>query len=327
MIRFFSTGYLSRYLLLFILGLIFWAPSIIYPTYYTGVSSFAYNQILFLTTQNVYLQSVASLIVTLVTALLLNKCAIDNGFNGKISTLVAFIYILLTSSVVGEFHNNPVIWINFLLVFVLSNLMQLPYVKNTIPVIFNASFLIGIASLFYSPLVFLVLFIWASVFIHRIVTWRNLFVALIGIVLPYFLLLTLFFAMDILLEESYVLFDSFQIDTHFLFMKDPIEIAISVILLTITVLSAIGVANWIPEKNINLRRNLIITLFYLVIVFLILLVSEKSLVSALLLCLPSALLIGHWLGNIKRTRLYNIALSIVMILIIFNHYLYLLFSL
>lgn len=327
MIRFFSTGYLSRYLLLIIIGLIFWTPSIVYPTFYTGVSSFAYNQILFLTAQNLYLQTVASFIVTLVTAFLLNQCAIDNGLSGKISTLIALVYVVLTSSIAGEFHNNPVIWINFLLVFVLSNLMRLPYVSNTIPVIFNAAFLIGVASLFYSQLVFLALFIWVSIFIHRIVTWRNLIVTIIGIALPYFLLLILFFAMDMLLEESYVLFNSLQIDTNIVLMTDPIEIAISVILLLILIFSAIGVANRIPEKNINLRRNLIITFFYLAIVFLILLVSTKSLVSTLLLCIPSALLIGHWLSSIKRTRWYDIALSLVMILIIFNQYLYLLFSL
>lgn len=327
MIRFFSNGYLSRYIMLIIIGLIFWIPSIVYPTFYTGVSSFAYNQILFLTAQNLYLQTFTSFIITLVTAFLLNKCAIDNGLSGKISTLIALIYVLLTSSLVGEFHNNPVIWINFLLVFVLSNLMRLPHVSNTIPVIFNAAFLIGVASLFYSQLVFLVLIIWVSVIIHRIVTWRNLVVTIIGIVLPYFLLLILFFAMNILLEESYVLFNSLQIDTKIVFMTDPVEIAISVILLTIIIISVIGVANRIPGKNINLRRNLIITFFYLAIVFLILLVSSKSLVSTILLSIPSALLIGHWLSSVKRTRWYDIALSLVMILIIFNQYLYLLFSL
>lgn len=313
--------------MLIIIGLIFWIPSIVYPTFYTGVSSFAYNQILFLTAQNLYLQTFTSFIITLVTAFLLNKCAIDNGLSGKISTLIALIYVLLTSSLVGEFHNNPVIWINFLLVFVLSNLMRLPHVSNTIPVIFNAAFLIGVASLFYSQLVFLVLIIWVSVIIHRIVTWRNLVVTIIGIVLPYFLLLILFFAMNILLEESYVLFNSLQIDTKIVFMTDPVEIAISVILLTIIIISVIGVANRIPGKNINLRRNLIITFFYLAIVFLILLVSSKSLVSTILLSIPSALLIGHWLSSVKRTRWYDIALSLVMILIIFNQYLYLLFSL
>ncbi len=327
MIKFFSTGYLSRYLLVILFGLIVWTPSIVFPTLYTGISSFAYNQILFLTAQNIYIQTFASLIVTLVTAFMLNKCAIDNGLSGKISTLVLFIYIMLTSSLAEEYHNNPVIWINLILVFVLCNLMRLPYVTNAIPVIFNAAFLIGVASLFYSQLLFLAILIWASIFIHRIVTWRNLIVTIVGIMLPYFLLLTLFFAMDKLLEESYVLFDSLHIDTKFVFIVDPVEIVTSVILLLITFVSALGVANRIPEKNINLRRNLIITYFYIGTVLLILIVFTKSLVSTLLFCIPVALLIAHWLGGIKRALWYNVALTVTLILIIFNQYLYLIFSL
>jgi|TARA_Y100000031_G_C8238405_1_gene394489 hypothetical protein len=312
---------------LILFGLIIWTPSLVFPTLYTGISSFAYNQILFLTAQNIYLLSFASFFITLLTAFLLNKCAIDNGLSGKISTLIALIYILLTSSLSGESHNNPVIWINFLLVFVVGNLMRLPCVNNTIPVIFNAAFLIGLASLFYSQLVFLVLLIWVSIFIHRIVTWRNLVVTLIGTILPYFLLLTLFFAMDILLEESYVLFDSLQIDTKIVFMSDPVEIAVSVIWLLIIIISAVGVANRLPEKNITLRRNLIITYFYIGTVLLILIIFTKSLVSTLLFCIPTALLIGHWLSSIRKTRWYDITLSLVLILIILNQYLYLLFSL
>ena len=327
MIRFFSTGYLSRYLLLTLLGLVIWIPSLLFPISYTGISSYAFDQISYLTTQNIYIQTSISFVLTLITAFLLNQLAINNGFNGKISTLVALLYILLTSSLVGEFHNNPVIWINFILVFILGSLMRLPYVGNAIPVVFNASFLLGVASLFYSQLVFLIVFIWVSIIIHRIITWRNFAVSLIGIVLPYFFLLTWFFWSDSLLEESYELFNSLQIDITPVFLSDPIEIVISAILLLITIISTFGIAGRLTERSINLRRNLIITMFYVVAAFLVLLVFSKSLISTLLLSIPSALIMGHWLSNIKRIRWYNIALSLVTILVILNQYLNLLFSL
>lgn len=327
MIKFFSTGYLSRYLFIFIFGLILWIPSLLYPSYYNGISSFAFNQISLITAQNILLQTIASFFITLITAFLLNKCAIDNGLSGKMSTLIALVYFILTSSLSGEFHNNPVIWINFILVFVLCNLMRLPYVTNTIPVIFNAAFLIGFASLFYSPLVFMVLIIWISVIVHRIVTWRNFVVSIVGVVLPYFLLLTLFFSIGDLPEESYFLFETLHISTDIVIITDPFEMAISVILLSIIFISSLGIANRIPEKNINLRRNLIITFFYVAILLLVLFVFTKSLVLFLLLCIPSALLMGHWLGNIKRTRYYDLAFYAVITLMTLNQYLYLIFSL
>ena len=120
MIRFFSTGYLSRYLLLILLGLIIWTPSLLFPTSYNGISSFAFDKISYITTQNIYIQTSISFVLTLVTAFILNQLAVNSGFNGKVSTLVALLYLLLSSALLGEFHNNPVIWINFILVFVQS---------------------------------------------------------------------------------------------------------------------------------------------------------------------------------------------------------------
>ena len=327
MIRFFSTGYLSRYLLILLIGIVVWLPSLLFPTSYSGISSYAYNQLLFIVAQNNYVITSASFILALVTAFFLNQLAISSGFISKVSTLVAFLYIVFTSSIVGESHNNPVIWINFIMVLVLANLVKLPYITNSIPIVFNASFLLGIASLFYSQLVFLIFFIWVAIFIHRIVSWRNIIVSIVGVVLPYFLLLTWFFYRDILLEESYVLFDSLRIDIAPALIKDKLNMVISSILLSITIISVFGIAGKLTEKNINLRRNIIITLYYIVIVFLVLLFSSKSLISVFLLGIPAVIILGHWLCNIKHTRWYNIALSLVTILIVVNQYLYLLFRL
>lgn len=321
MIKFFSTGYLSRYLILLILALIIWLPSLLYPISYTGISSYAYNHISYLVNKNILLLTIFSFIITLLTALLLNKIAISNGFSTKISTLIAFLYVLFTSAIIGESHNNPVIWINFIMVFVLNNLMRLPYVNNLIPVIFNASFLLGIASLFYSQLVFLILFIWLSIIIHRIVTWRNIAVSLIGITLPYIFMLTWFFYTDTMLQDSFVLFNSLQIDIVPILLTNPIEIIITIMFLAIIIISIFGIASSLIEKNINLRRNLTITLFYIAIVFLIILIFSKSYISTLLLSIPSALLLGNWLNNRKKIRWYNISLWLITIFIIVNQYL------
>jgi len=323
MINFFSTGYLSRYLLLVIMALIIWMPSLLFPYSYSGISSFAFDQLCYITNQNLYLQTIIAFILTLLTALVVNRIAVENGFSTKVSTIVALLYLLLTSYVFGEAHNNPVIWINFILVFVLVNLLRLPYAKNTIPVLFNASFLVGVASFFYPQLVFLIIFIWLSILIHKVVTWRNFVVTIIGIILPYFFLISWFYFMDHILENSFVLFDSLHIDISPIILTEPIDIAISIIFSVLLLISAFGITGSLSEKNINLRRNLTITLFYIITAFLILILFSKSIISTLLLSIPSALIIGHWLSTIKKEKWYNIALSLAVFLIILNQYLFL----
>ena len=309
--------------MLVLLALVLWLPSMLFPHTYTGISSYAFSQLGLLANHNLYLQTIIAFFLTLFTALNLNKIAVDNGFNTKVSTLAAFLYILLTSVLSGESHNNPVIWINFILTFVLANLLKLPYAKNTIPVLFNASFYVGIASFFYPQLVFLVVFIWLSIIIHKVVTWRNLAVTFIGIILPYFFLLTWFFYTDQLLEDSFVLFDSLHIDIAPIFLTNPIEIILSIIFLILIFLSVSGIAGKLNEKSINLRRNLTITIFYLITAFLIITLFSKSIISTLLMSIPSALLIGHWLSGVKKEKWYNIALSLAVFLIILNQYIFL----
>lgn len=320
MIKFFSTGYLSRYLLLVLFALILWIPSLLHPTAYSGISSYAFNIVSAITNQNLLIQTTISFVLTILTALILNKIAVDNGFISMVGTLVAFLYLLLTSVLIGESHNNPVIWINLILVFVLSNILRLSSANNTIPVAFNASFFLSIASLFYSQLVFLIVFIWLSIIIHRAVSWRNFAVTIIGISLPYIFLLTWFFFTNQLLENSYVLFDSLKIDIAPVFLSSIIEIAISAIIVFLITISAFGIAGTLHEKNINLRNNLIITLFYMAIAFGILLIFSKSSTSTLLLSIPSALILGYKLNTLKSPKWYNIALTVVVILIIVNQY-------
>ncbi len=295
-------------------------PSLIFPTAYSGISSYAFNQIACITCQNTYLQTFLSFIIILITTLLLNKIAVDGGLTTKTSTLIALLYIMLTSSILSNAHNNPVIYINLIAVFILANMMSLSYTKNTIPAIFNASLLLGIASLFYSQLVFLILFIWLAIIIHRLVAWRNFAVTIIGITVPYIFALTWFFFTNSLLEDSYQLFYSLHINIAPVFFTNPIDVSISVIMVGLIIISTFGVLGNLNEKNINLRRNITIIIYYGIIMILILVLFSKSTISSLLLCIPAAMILGYWLSGIKNTKWYNIALVSSLILIILNQY-------
>ena len=321
MIKYFNTGYVSRYVLVIIIAIIIWIPSLIIPENYSGVTSYAYGIILELLGNSTLAITLISLFLTLFTALLLNLYAINSGIVGKVSTLAFALFVIFSSTLTGEFHNNPAIWINFILVFVWMNLMQLPYKLNTIPIIFNASFLVGVASLFYSQLVFLFILIWMAIFIHRIVTWRNLVVTLIGVTIPYFFLLTWFYFTEMLLEESYVLFNSLKFDFFLLYPTDLLNITVLAIVVPFLIITVLGVIGRLNENSINRRRNLLITVVYFFIILLILIVFSKSLNNLLLLAIPSVLLISYWVSNQKYTKWYNITLSVLLLIIIVNQYL------
>ncbi len=323
MIKFFSTGYFSRYIVLLLLSLLLWMPSLLFPSSYTSIQSYAFDKIELLCNGSVFFQTLLAFFLTLITAFGINKIAIDNGFTNKVSTIVAFLYILLSSTFINEVHNNPIIWINFISIFIFGSIYRLSNTVNIIPAIFNASFFLGVASLFYPQTVFLIGFIWLAIFVNRLVTWQNLFIVIIGALLPYVFLITWFYFTDKMLEDSFVLFNSLRINISPIYLKSPIEIAIY-ILITISVLvSATGVVSSLNSKSINLRNNLSLTIYYMVIVFLILIIYSKSMVTLQLLSLPIAIIVGYWFVSLKKQKWYNIMLAVLLLLIFINQYLYL----
>lgn len=327
MIKYFNTGYISRYALVIFFGIIIWLPSFIIPESYSGVTSYAYNVISDLFGTNNFVLTIVSFLLTIATAFLLNSYAIRTGIIGKVSTIVFMLYVLLSSSLTPGFHNNPIIWINFILVFVWANLMQLPYSKNTIPIIFNASFLTGVASLFNSQLIFLLALIWMAVFIHRIVTWRNLLIPIIGVGLPYFFMLVWFYFRELLLEESYELFNPLKIDLSLVYPLDYLNIFIAVTLVILGIVTVFGTMGILSENSINTRRNLLITVVYFFTAVIILSVFTSSLVNMLLLTVPFVLILSYWFSHVRKPKWFNIILGVLMLLIFLNQYVQLAYSL
>jgi len=130
--------------------------------------------------------------------------------------------------------------------------MRLPYIKNTIPVVFNASFFLGIASIFYflagiSNIIYLAGNYYSpNCYLEKLCCFSDWCSHALC-----FLLHLVFPTGDILLEESYVLFDSLSIDIAPVFISDIVDMIVSLILLSITIISVFGVAGRLTERNIN----------------------------------------------------------------------------
>jgi uncharacterized protein DUF6427 len=325
MIKYFNSGYISRYIIVFLMGLVLWLPFFIFPINYFDEQNTVNNQVIYLF-GNPYILSGISFIFMIITSIFLNRFAIDNGFIGKISTLVLAFSVIFSILLVGEIHSIKFIGINFILIFVWANLMQLPYAKNVIPVIFNASFLIGIASFFYPQLILLFILVWISIIVHRVLSWRGILITLIGIVLPYAFLFVWYFSQGVFPEKYISLLSSFNLDINLTFPDFHIGIIVLVIFLIILVISAFGTAGKLNERSINLRRNLIITLYQLAIAFCILILSENSIETIFLLVIPGSIITAHWFSNVRKTKWYNILFVSLVILVFLNNYLTLVFT-
>ena len=320
MIRYFNTGYISRYLVVFAIAILLWLPSILYPSPYVGRETYAFNFFTYLSISNPLFFTIISMVFTLITAFMLNLYSIKFNLSGKVNTLVWALYILISSAVVGGFHNNPITITNIIMVFVWMNLMNLPQSTNKIITIYNSSFLIGLAALLFPVLIFLVLLVWLTIFVHRVMNLIFLVVSLVGIATPFFFIMVWFFFTGNLHEQLFNLISYFKISTEIPIFDNVLNITSIAIITILTLMSVFGVLAMLSEQNINTRRNLLIVVLFFVINTAILVVFNTNIEFLLTLLIPIVLLITYWLNQVRRPKVYNIILTILLLLILVNQY-------
>ena len=328
MLRYFNSGYFTRTLMLVFLAAFMWLPAFLMleETIVAEYQGPLYQLFILVTGNNTYLHLSIAFFLTIVAALLLNQIATQYGFTEKISHLGMLVYILFSSALVSQTAMNPVIFINFLMLFFLQSLFKLTESKAYILHVFNASFILGIASLFYPSAINLFLLIWIALLVFTVGQWRNFVVSLIGFVLPLLFAFTWYFWFD-QLPEAYSLFlSSFTIHFPEVVPEWPIDWTVGIALLFFILVSALKTNSNLMEKNINIRQMLTVSLNYLAFSFVLVLLFATNSAYILLLAIPASLIVASTLTGIRKAKWYEWSLWFITLFILFNHYSYLLYA-
>jgi hypothetical protein len=236
-------------------------------------------------------------------------------------TMGIFFFSILSVSLSPFAIMNPFILINFFLFFFIRNLYRLPNVENPIPLVFNASLMLGLSSLYFFKIIFLVVVVWVALIIHRLNSWRNYIASIIGIIVPYLFVITWYFWSDQL--NDFIL----KMEMMFIFrLNTDLSLGINdlIILVIIAGLIIIGVfktTTHLTEKNINLRRNLIISIYFLIIALIIVVIFGQGIKSLLITIIPASIILSNAFYDLRRYRFYNIFFSVLIVFIMINQFL------
>jgi hypothetical protein len=323
MLQYFQSAYLNRYLVLFTLALICWLPNLfLAPSWHHDPG--AVFHIPKIEGISYYVVLAIAFTVTATAALLTNYIASDSGFSNKISTIGLMIFVLYSSSLVSFTSIQAFVLINLFLVFFVRLVFYIPE-SQTMPFLsFNAALLVGVASLFFIPVAYFIVLLWIALLIHRAADIRNILTATLGLLTPWLFAFLYFFWFDRLGDYFKILAEIVEINPGFLLSFDLLTYIILAIFMLLTLVSAFQATTKLTEKNINHRRNLIITLHFLVITTAIVVLYGKVSSSFLLLALPLTFVVTQSLKETSRKRFYNILLFTLALLIVANHYIHLL---
>ena len=194
-----------------------------------------YSLVLYWLGNHYYLTLLISLALVITEAMMLNTLIIEHQLLSRRTYLPALLYVLLMSSIPETLNLHPFLFCNFFLIKTLNRLFS-AYKKDLVSTTYyDAGLFLGIAVLFYYPLIFLFPIVFISLILFRSFKWNEWAIAILGHITPYLFLFTYAYYTGNL---NNILADipSFS----FLFSDFPIRVRPSFIVLAITLLVLVG---------------------------------------------------------------------------------------
>ena len=322
LIKFFRLSYLPQFILLFFLELVFWGGSIWHPvesSFETDVYPL-YNILLNLTGDIIWLEILLAFVLLYIEALLVNIIATENNLAPKNTLIPAMLFIILMSHSPDLTCLNPVLCANLFILLSVLIILKCYEETNIINHVFNASLFLSIASLFYFPAVFIIIWVWATFIIFRIDNWRAWIISMISIAIPYIYLFAYRYIIDmtsIFDDYGSYLSNVSVINTDYHRLT---YISCGMIII-ITLVSIFHILMKLKEKNINIRRKILVMIWFIFISSLLLLYGgEHFLINESINFMPFTIFLAFYIGFGRDRKWLEIYLLVLVVLIIFNNY-------
>jgi hypothetical protein len=264
----------------------------------------------------------ASFLLTLLSALAINQILREYKFVNMHNTTSLVIFVLLTSAIPLFTSVNSFIIINLMLILFIQGILKLSVVENPVSTLFNTSFYLGIASLFYLPLVYFLPFIWIAIMINRHTDLRNFLVSLVALLLPFLIIFTFFYWHDTAYENwRKLLFMLTDINFTFQFsLLTYFDFGLLLFLALVILISFLILSGRMGEKSNETRRNVVIIFYFLLATGVVFLLFSDHPDHLLLIGVPATFVVTITVYTVNKNRFLNILFTLLFICIILNQY-------
>ena len=219
----------------------------------------------------------------------------------KQSWLPAFIYLIIATQFKDFVEFSPLLVVNTLFILFLDKIFALYKNQKTIGITFDAALLISIIALIYAPALLFLLLFFISVAILKSITWRDLSIGIVGMLVPFSLVIVGYFMSGNLLLflnqykstfSNGFIFSNFKLNNYLI----AISIILFVLLLAVMKLRR----NYL--KNVTKSRlcQQIILLFILLGTFTIPLISKVAFQDYFIFIIPVSSVIAYYFLDGKK---------------------------
>jgi hypothetical protein len=258
---------------------------------------------------------VVTIVFVLITsqALHLNYTLNKHEIFFKQSWLPALFYLIFSTQFVDFLQFSPMLLINSVFIFVLDKIFSLYKNKKAMGVTFDAALLIALIALLYAPAAFFILLFFIGVAILKPISWRDLSIGLIGLIVPPLLLAVSYFLNGNLLnfinqyKSSFT--SIFTLSNFNLSKQLPSVILISVVF----ILSLMKIRNNYL-KNVTKSRlcQQILLLFALISILTIPFTLQIGIQCYMLMIIPFSSIIAYYFLDGKKNLYQELLLWIII---------------
>ena len=301
-----------------------WIPAFLNPVppVHTPTDGPLYTLLVNALPQSSYFPVVLALILVILQSLILFYVYQANGFFKRSNFLPAII-ILVTYSWNSNFQTmHAMLPAALFVILALNSIMGMYGKLAAYQHVFVTSLCIGIASLFYIPLAYLLLMIWFIFITYRISSWREYAVSIIGYTLPIIYYFSWLFWNDTLQEGMRHLTGSLLnlMRPPRISITDTIWLSVSAFLLLVTMIAVLNIMN---DKLISLRRKSWVLFNYSIIAAIGTLLAGWPILSAnYLFAIPMSFFVTGSFSMIKRPFWFELmAIACLVLLVAIRIYL------
>lgn len=277
-------------------------------------------------TQNLIVRNLIALTLVLTTAIILNRALNRYELYRNTTYLPALVYVLISSMYGFQLALSPAIFANLFLVLALIQLLGIYRQESAKTRVFNAGFLLSIATMFFIPAAFALPVIFMTLVIIRPFVWREWAFALIGFTLPQLFAAGALIATQTPLPEFNIIIDPELIDRIFVGQNDIVGLVLWSAVIFMVLVSIFHVLK-VRTRATNRKRRLIsMFAWYSILLYVAYLFScmNDDVVSRFgIMMLPLTMLFSFALVEPKNRVVPFVVFYVILGATIVNYYFYL----
>lgn len=324
MIKFFRQSYIIQYIVLALLAVALWLPAFMSSTVdltLTTPVTPIYNWFSGLLDASSLAMLITAFVLMVLEAMFFNSILVANQIIPKVSTMGAFVFLLFMNLTLTQTGFFPFA-LSLLFILAMIHICFLVFQhQNPEIYLFNAGACLALATMCYFPSIVLIAWILISLIISHFSSMRLLIIPVIGFLFPYFIYFAgtyLFGNLPSVLQGYSDYFANMSLTTDGFRGR---YIALYAVLSVFVLMPLVNSGNYNFEKSVAVRAKMTMTIVLMLFSILLLFAGGNPLLHGLVF-LALAIVATYDLSYVDKTGPANIVLTVFLILIFLNRYLF-----